>query len=90
MAIVGGVVSAINFALRSSPHYPFSFGFGLLLMLPADRLSRALGVENSASETLWYLLTIGPNTILSFAAGTLFGWVIYGTRQLVINWRSKH
>src|SRR5438445_6520629 len=89
MAIVGGVVSAINYAMLTSPHYPFSFGFGLVLMLPADRLSRVLGVESSASKTLWYLLTIGPNTLLSFAAGALCGWVIYQTRHLVINWRRK-
>jgi len=89
MAIIGGSISAINYAMSESPHYPFTFGFGLLLMLPADRLSRSLSLESSTSRTLWYVLTIVPNTILSFAVGALLGWVIFRTRQLVRSRRSS-
>jgi hypothetical protein len=89
-AMVAGVTSAVDFGMRTSPHYPFSFGFGMLLGVPAYKISRALGVESSTNESLWALLEIGPNTLLGFAAGALFGCILYGARRLVINARNKN
>ena len=75
-AIAAGVVSAIDFSMTISPHYPFSFHFGILLGLPAYKILRTLNLENS--------------TNLGFAAGALFGCVLYGARRLVVHTRSKH
>jgi hypothetical protein len=89
-AIAAGVVSAIDFSMTTSPHYPFSFDFGILLGLPAYKILRTLNLENSTNQSLWAFSEIGSNTLLGFAAGALFGCVLYGARRLVVHTRSKH
>ena len=82
---IAAVISIIDFVMRTSPDYPFSFGFGLLWNLPAGELAKALGVEISPSRSLWALMEIGLNTVLFFAVGALFGCVLYRARHPVIN-----
>jgi hypothetical protein len=86
MALVAGVFSAINYALISSPHYPFPSGFGMLLLLPALAFSQVLGLESPTDRTLWFLLAVVPNTVLSFGIGACAGWAIHRARQFL----TKH
>jgi hypothetical protein len=46
-----------------------------LLMIPADRLAHAAGIQESLGYWGWRLLAIALNTTVAFGLGTLIGWL---------------
>jgi hypothetical protein len=52
----------------------------LLLMVPADGLAHALGIDQSLGYWGWRLLAIALNTVIAFGLGNLIGWLVVGGR----------
>ncbi len=51
------------------------FDASILLMLPADGLAHALGIDQSLGYWGWRLLAIAVNTAIAFGLGSLIGWL---------------
>lgn len=48
----------------------------LLLMVPADRLAHAMGIDQSLGYWGWRLLAVSLNTAIAFGLGSLIGWLV--------------
>lgn len=53
----------------------------LTLMLPADDLARALGIEPSLGYLGLRLFAVAVNTAMAFGLGSLIGWLVVITKS---------
>jgi len=84
-AAVAAVLTLISMLMATSEAYPFSFDFGMIIIVPAVIVGRALGLPDGKNPLLWALLAVVLNTAICFSVGALVGWIV----SLVVRCFSK-